>query len=308
MKVAVIGLGAISPVHLQAIKELGATLVAVCDCDAAKIAAVSWAKNVEQQTDYRELSWEGIDAVHICTPHYTHYEISKYFLVKKINVLCEKPLTLEIMQLKELLSLARVNNCKYSVCLQNRCNESTAVLMDYIAKNGLPLGIKSNVLWSRGESYYQQGPWRGRYAQAGGGVLMTQALHTLDLLLLLCGRVRRVSKMSIASQYGDIESTMGLVLEFENGVRGIFYATVDYFADAPVEITLDYGAGKVYGFSEGAVKGDKTWAKAVWGNSHQQLICLFYEAIVNDYDQSAYISAQSSLDLHELVAEIYTVS
>ena len=105
MKVAIIGLGAISPLHIEAVKSLGGKIVAICDVDKTKVARANeeYSLGANEYTNYVEmLDNESLDVVHICTPHYLHAPMAEEALARDINVLTEKPLAINERQLEEL--------------------------------------------------------------------------------------------------------------------------------------------------------------------------------------------------------------
>ncbi|MEM5595964.1 Gfo/Idh/MocA family oxidoreductase [Niallia circulans] len=170
LKIAVIGLGDISSIHLSAIQaNPTAELVAVSDIDETRRESV---QGVNFYTDYQEmLEKETLDCVHICLPHYLHYPVTKACVEKGIHVLQEKPLALHTEEGLELLKLEEDNKqVKIAICFQNRLNETVEKLRQIIAENkyGKIVGIKGIVTWARTKSYYDNKPWRGKLDLAGG--------------------------------------------------------------------------------------------------------------------------------------------
>ena len=102
MKAGIIGLGAIAPMHIEALKERAEEIVAVCDVEREKCAAVNrkYSLNARGYEDYKEmLEKEDLDVVHVCTPHYLHAEMTIAALKKNVNVICEKPLAINQTQI-----------------------------------------------------------------------------------------------------------------------------------------------------------------------------------------------------------------
>ncbi len=222
---AVIGCGDVSVVHLQAIANLdGIDLVGVCDADADRAAAEARRYGVPSFTDHREL----LDAVrpevvHVCTPHHQHAQIAIDCLDAGVGVLVEKPVAHTIAEADRLIAAARRHpDVKVGICLQNRYNatiRAARALLDS-ADLGAVRGGSATVLWHRDPAYYRARPWRGRACESGGGVLINQAIHTLDLMEWLLGDVVRVR--GHIGRYAldgvvDVEDTAQVLLEHAGG-------------------------------------------------------------------------------------------
>jgi UDP-N-acetyl-2-amino-2-deoxyglucuronate dehydrogenase len=166
------------------------------------------------------------DLAIILTPSGMHYEHSKLFLKKKINVLCEKPLALFPKQIIELGKLAKKNNVLYDVVFQNRFNPALQFAKNLINKNILGKIITSSirVLWCRFPNYYQDG-WHGTW-KMDGGVLSQQAIHHLDALNWLIGPIKKVFsiKKTMLNKL-EAEDTIVCLFELANNSICTFQAT-----------------------------------------------------------------------------------
>ena len=144
-------------------------------------------------TDYEELlEKEHPDVVHLCLPHYLHVPVSEYFASHGVNVFCEKPVGLNTAQAKEFVEFEAAHpEVKIGICLQNRLNRTTVELKKIIdgGEYGKVIGCRGFVPWFRGKAYYDEQPWRGQLKTAGGGCMINQSVHTLDLLYYLCGAI-----------------------------------------------------------------------------------------------------------------------
>lgn len=141
-------------------------------------------------SDYREmLDAAPIDAVYLCLPHHLHYPVMREIIKRGVNVLCEKPLAVNMEHARGLCDLAERGGIKLGVNYQYRY-DAACYRLATAARSGalgeLRYG-RSNVPWFRSERYFDWGPWRGVKEQAGGGTLITQASHTLDILLWAFG-------------------------------------------------------------------------------------------------------------------------
>ena len=284
--VCIVGCGAISGVHAEAIKKSeNARLYAVCDVDAEKMKRY----NVQQRyTDFGAVLEDNkIDSVHICTPHYLHYDMIKQAIAHKKSVVCEKP---AVMKPDELDELSASDGAENICCvLQNRLNPCAEMMYGIIksGESGTVKCAKGIMTWYRGADYYASGAWRGHYATEGGGVLINQALHTLDLLCLFTGGAQSVQASSARwlKASAETEETVTAQLNLRCGGRGIFFATTCYGENPLPEIevccenmTLEYRGGRLY--RNGVLIAEDrrvTGEKAYWGTMHDKLISDFYD-------------------------------
>ena len=301
-RVAVIGCGDISVVHLAAIANMpDARLVAVSDPDAERLAATSNAHGVPGYTDHLALFDElKPDVVHICTPHHTHAQLAIDALERGINVIVEKPLAHSREEGERVAAAAAASSAQIAVCFQNRYNTPIVAAHELLTGGtlGAILGASATVNWHRTAAYYQNRPWRGRWATGGGGLLMNQAIHTVDLLQWLVGPVASVSGNTSTRVLGDVievEDTAELVITHHNGARSVFFATLANVVNSPVtldivtekallairgDLTVTYTdpleGGRVDVIAEGQSAAGE---RAYWGVSHERLIADFYSRI-----------------------------
>ncbi|GAB2605697.1 dehydrogenase [Paractinoplanes abujensis] len=304
-RVAVVGLGDVSVVHLAAIEKLGATLAGVCD----------------SRGDYRALLDDvRPDVVHICTPHDRHVQVALAALDRGVHVLLEKPVANTIEQADLLVAAAKDHpTLKVGVCLQNRYNLTSRAVHEMLASGelGRVRGASASVLWHRDAAYYAARPWRGVRERSGGGVLINQAIHTLDLVQWLLGDV--ITVRGHAGQYGgvsgDVEDTAHMVLDHVGGARSVFFATTTNAVDSPVtiEITAEHGTLTVRGdltvaHSDGraetiAEPAPEGGGRAYWGASHELLIADFYRSL--DDPEPFWIGLEEALKSQHLIDAIY---
>lgn len=280
--VCIVGLGAIAPLHIGAIEKLYeyAKLYAVCDIIKEKADVFAGKYSVKAYYDIEEaLKDEAIDAFHILTPHYLHFEMIKKCLEKGKMVVSEKPLVMTKEEFSLLSSMDTENLC----CIfQNRTNNTSLKLMELIKADssiGEFLGSRAFLTWSRDKKYYESGNWRGKWATEGGGVLINQAIHTLDLLLEASGKASSV-KATLANHTLkdaiEVEDTLEGVIYFENGKRALFYASNanGYHSPPMIEISFKNALfvisdGKLYKNGELLIKdSDSYTGKICWGDGH----------------------------------------
>jgi UDP-N-acetyl-2-amino-2-deoxyglucuronate dehydrogenase len=305
---AVIGLGDISTVHLPAISRLeGVRLVGVADVDPARAAAGGAAYDVPSFTDHRELLARlRPDVVHVCTPHDQHVPVALDALDAGAHVLTEKPIAHTVAEGRRLVDRAATATAagqRIGVCFQNRYNATSVALKDALASGryGTVHGARASVWWHRAPAYYAAAPWRGEWARAGGGTLINQAIHTLDLLLWLLGDVAPDGIFGRAGQRAlrgtiAVEDTADVWLTHLGGVRSGLFATNAHVTNAPVmlEITTDHGALRL---DDGVLEwrehdaADPTLpqilardiapsgTRSYWGASHERLVEEFYATL-----------------------------
>jgi UDP-N-acetyl-2-amino-2-deoxyglucuronate dehydrogenase len=323
---AVIGCGTISIVHLEAITSLdGVDLVGVCDTDADRAAEAGRTYGVPWFPNHAELV-ETVrpEVVHVCTPHDQHVSVAVDCLDAGVSVLLEKPVAHTVTEAERLIRAAgRHPEVKAGVCLQNRYNVATRAARRLLDSGelGAVRGGSATLLWHRDPAYYRARPWRGRVRESGGGVLINQAIHTLDLLQWLLGDV--VEVRGYTGRYGldgvvDVEDTAHVLLDHAGGARSVMFATVTNVTDSPVtieivteravlvireDLTISYLDGRTETVAERRVR---TAGRAYWGASHDLLIADFYRAL--DRPEPFWIGPEEGTRSLRLVDRIYRLN
>lgn len=328
-RVAVLGCGDISAIHLAAIAGLpGAQLVGVCDPDAARLAAAVSAHGAPGFTDHLELFAElAPDVVHICTPHNTHAQLAIDALERGINVIVEKPLAHSREEGERVAAAAAASTARIAVCFQNRYNTPIVAAHELLAGGtlGRVLGASATVNWHRSAEYYEASPWRGRWETGGGGLLMNQAIHTVDLLQWLVGPVESVSGNASTRHLSgviEVEDTAEFVIGHVGGARSVFYATLAHVVNAPVaidivtenavlgirgDLTVAYTDADNEGRVDVVAEGQSaTGERAYWGVSHERLIADFYERL--DSGEPFWIDPAEAQKSLRIVQDVYDQS
>lgn len=310
LRAAIIGLGTVSAVHYQAIeKSRNGQLVAVCDHDKelrGKFPGVPFYTDVETM-----LENETIDVVHVCLPHFLHYPITKLCVEKGVHVLQEKPLSMDFEEGLKTLEVAEQSDRKVAVCFQNRYNPTFQRLMEIVRSGeyGSMRAVKGLVAWNRTHDYYAEKPWRGTWEMAGGGTIINQAIHTLDLMQLVGGElVSCKAQMGNLTDYDiEVEDTAVANFTFEDGVHGFYMSTNAYAANSSVELEVILEEATLNIKDEELCLTDQRKGqrqivcqdltlegeKSYYGASHSSLIQHFYDAIEQDTDE--YVSVQDAL-------------
>lgn len=295
-RAAIIGCGNISIMHGNAIKRLLQVKLVAC-ADIIKDRAEKFARKYEcsSYTDYKEmLDKEDIDVVHICTDHDKHLELITYAVNKGIAVFTEKPPVITEDEYKKLLELEE--RAAIGICFQNRYNETIVYAREIQEKEhlGKTIGGRGFVTWHREMDYYESGMWRKNIATAGGGSLMNQSIHTLDLLVSFLGPAIKVSA-TIANHDDnkkiEVEDTVEAFVEFEGG-KALFYGSNNYCIDEEVmlEICYENGTIRIEGSNicikkkngtllQKNFSNDSSEGKAYWGNGHNRCIEAFYKSL-----------------------------
>ncbi len=309
--VCIVGFGAIAPIHISAVNNCkSANLYGICDIDLRKKQTCEAEYEAKFYSDFDEaLKDENIDAVHICTPHYLHFEMIEKALNAGKKVVCEKPAVITIEELELLKNLEKVNDVCFVV--QNRLNKSITKLKELAdsKKFGKIIGVKGILTWCRTKEYYTSSDWKGKFRTEGGGVLINQAIHVLDLMKYFAGDITSVKANAMnysLNEYIEVEDTFSAYLKFENEVTGIFFATNAYKANDDFQIsiifengTADYVFGKLFINGEEVCENEKeTIGKKHWGTSHDKMICDFY-------DNNTYFNFSDIENTHKAMFAMY---
>ena len=326
LKIGIIGCGRISVMHLVSIQSLkNATLVACCDIKKERAIETAQKYNAKAYFSYEEmLQNEELDAVHICLPHNLHSKVACYAFEKGVNVLTEKPMDVDYESAENAVKKAKEKGVLYGVILQCRYNNSARLVKKAVesGKLGKIISARSTLTWTRPDSYYQESDWKGTWEQEGGGVVIDQAIHSIDLVAWMVNSEVKSVSCSMANRGHSIvkveDSAEGLIT-FENGVRYGFYCMNNYGCDEPIEIKLYCEKGKVtFGYDDALIEyfdGTKEEAhqdentkeyeggKDYWGFQHIRQIEQFYKACLGE--ESLEIDGAEALKTHKLIMEIY---
>lgn len=300
-KVGIIGCGNIAQVHAWVLKGMeNVEVTAFCDIQEEKARALS-EKYTEGKgcvvTDWRELCSMDLDVVHICTPHYLHAPMAIELLQRGKSVFMEKPCAISVDQFEALKETVKACDGKLGFCFQNRYNETTRRMEKLVEERaiGKLLGARAFVTWRRDEDYYEGSEWKGKLATEGGGALMNQSIHTLDLLLKFLGEPMQV-EASVRNHHLkdciEVEDTVEAWLSFEDNKRACFYASNGYMTDAPVMLELQGEKGRITmngpevtlwtekdGYQYFECEKKTGIGKGYWGCGHEACIKEFYNCM-----------------------------
>ena len=260
------------------------------------------------------------DVVHIATPHDQHVQPAIDCLAAGVNVVLEKPVAHTRSEGERLVAAAeRPGAPKIAVCFQNRYNATSQAMAELLASGelGSVTGGSATVCWSRRPAYYESRPWRGQLDRSGGGVLINQAIHTVDMLQWLLGDVSdvrgRASRLAIDGI--DVEDTAQIVLDHDGGARSVFFATNANATDSPVtveivtegaelflrrDLTVQYVDGRVEVTTERQATSS---GRSYWGISHRLLIADFYARLADP--EPFWIGPREAMKSLDILSRVY---
>lgn len=327
-RVGLIGCGGISGAHIPVLMAMdNVEIVAVADIRP------EWAQAAAEKTGARIapswqdlITYDDVDVVHVLTPHYLHAPMAIAALQAGKHVLTEKPMASNLEDARALIRASQVNGApNLGVIFQNRYNPAS-VELKHIADSGdfgSIIGMRASVTWHREAPYYTESGWRGAWSTEGGGVLINQAIHTLDLLSHIGGAITRVKGSVTTDRLRDaieVEDNAHAVFDFANGARGTIHVSNNYAIDAAVfiECAFENAIFQIIGDKLFRVIGgvptlqlsggiSATVAeKAYWGAGHPAQIQHYYQCL--EAGERFPIDGVSAYPALELVKAIYTSS
>lgn len=247
---AVVGCGVISRLHLTAIRDLPeAGLAGVFDTnrEAAERTARAW--NTRTYATYDELlADEGVDAVCLCVPSFLHTPLAMQAIQAGKHVLIEKPLALSLEECDALTDLANRKGCRVGVVSQLRFYDGIKQVKNLLEQGRLGRITRADLYmkYYRSQAYYDSGAWRGTWEKDGGGGLMNQGIHGVDLLLYLMGPVKEIYAMADTMVHNiEVEDTLSAAVRFESGPIGVIEASTGDWPGSPRRLEINGERGRV---------------------------------------------------------------
>ena len=252
VRVGIVGIGNMGSAHAACIgggNIRGMVLAAVCDVRQARLELCRERfENVALFTDYREMISSGlIDALIIAVPHRLHAKIAAEALEAGLHVLTEKPEDVSVTAAKRLNETARASGRVFAIMFNQRTNPLFQKAREIVA-GGQLCKLKRSVWivtnWYRTQYYYDSGDWRATWAGEGGGVLLNQAPHNLDLWQWICGMPSRITAFCDVAKYHNIEveDDVTIYAVYPDGATGVFITTTgEYPGTNRLEISGDLG-------------------------------------------------------------------
>jgi len=252
LRFGIVGFGIMGKNHARSFwngEIPGAVLSAVCDTDPAALAFakendanIKTFDNISAMLDSGE-----IDAVLVATPHYDHPIIAMEAMDKKIHVLIEKPAGVFTKNVREVNKKAETAGVVFGIMYQTRTNPVYQKMREMVQNGELGAIRRTSWLitdWYRSQAYYDNGGWRATWGGEGGGVLINQCPHNLDLWQWICGMPKRVTAFAQNGKWHNIEveDDVTAYVEYENGGTGIFVtSTADCPGNNRFEVLGDLG-------------------------------------------------------------------
>lgn len=263
------GIGNIAATHADAIRAISdATLLGACSRSEAGRNRFSEKYQVPAFDFYDNfLALETLDAVTICTPSGTHLEYGVKAAEAGKHVIIEKPIEISVERGKRLIECCKANGVQLAVIYQNRFSDG-AIQMKQAIKDGMigePTRARAAVKWYRDEQYYSKSGWRGTFQLDGGGAVINQSIHTIDLLVWMLGDIQTVSALTGTLTHPDIEAedNAAALLAFKSGVIGVFEASTSIVPAQPriLEINGTKGTAILNGDRFQLLDGSKVFKK-----------------------------------------------
>src|SRR4051812_39948322 len=232
VRVGLIGCGKIAVTHAQALSDLpDAEFVATCDQDESRAVALAEQHGVPHVFGDADALFKSglVDAVLVCTPHPAHEAIVVGAAEAGIHVLCEKPVTVSLAAADHMIEAADKAGTEFGVIFQRRfwpAAQRIRKAIDEGRLGQLTFG-ECQAKISRNRDYFAADAWRGKWATEGGGVLMNQAVHSIDHFQWFMGRATEVYGKYATLKHGDyidVEDTAVATLAFVNGALGVIEA------------------------------------------------------------------------------------
>ncbi len=330
LRIGIVGCGNIFTMHVTSVVSMeDAQLVCVCDIKPERAKAAAEKYHAKAYTDYKDmLLQEELDVLHVCLPHYLHPIVSRYAMERGINVLCEKPISIKWEDAVANVELAEQKGVQYGIIFQCRYNTASQFVKRHIEDGSLGkvISARSTLTWCKPDSYYSLSDWKGTWDKEGGGVVIDQAIHSLDL-------VNWFIQSEPASVYAHLDNRGHDIMEvddsaegyikYQNGATYGFWAMNNYGIDEPIEIRLLCENGKavltyedaVITLNDGTVlstEQDMSDAltyengKDYWGFQHVKQIRQFYNSVLGKEELD--ISAREALKIQRIVCAIYESS
>ena len=295
-RVGLIGLGAVSNNHIKSLLlDPRTRICALADVKEDRLYQKKQENDLDcaLYTDYKEMIRnEALDSVHIMTPHYLHAPMAIYALEHGLDVFLEKPMGITREDLDAIRDAEQRTGHHVCVCFQNRFNRATTLAQELVAQDGGALSAFISVAWLRDEAYYTDSDWRGFYKTEGGGVMINQAIHTIDLACTFLGAPLSL-KATVHNHHLqgiiEVEDTAEGLITFENGKSAIFFTTTAFAGGDHTELilktakrTIELRSDMLY--VDGALvpmceEEIPYFGKRCYGCGHKHLISLFYDAL-----------------------------
>lgn len=239
----IIGTGAVADAHAKAVTNSGfAELVAVYDIVPERAQAFAAKYNAVAVNSFEEfLALPGLEAVTVATPSGFHHDPVIAAAKAGKHILCEKPLEITLEKIDDMIRVCDECNVLLAAVFQSRFKKAVVAIRKAIDEGrfGKLVSVSAKQLWYRDESYYKSASWRGTWAVDGGGALMNQGSHTVDLLLYLGGEVKKVCGHTSNFVHDiEVEDTAFVRMDYVNGASGTLEVSTACNPGFPVTVEI----------------------------------------------------------------------
>lgn len=323
-RIGIIGCGRISVVYRESFKNIS-DLVEVCfavDKDLSRAQSFTAEfEGCQASNKLEDMLASKPDVVHVCTPHFLHKEHVIASLKAGCHVLTEKPIALSLSDAQEMMDTAKACNRQLGVIFQNRYIEGVQEAKRLIQSGafGRICGAWSSLNWHRPSSYYEC-DWKGSWEKEGGGVVIDQAIHSIDLVRYMMGCEAKNIQGHIARRILtniEVEDEADAAITFENGAVYAFSACNYYIKNSPIRIEISGEKGRCLlteSEMEIELEGQKPYkvmpktnsetGESYWGSYHTVQIRDFYEKLAQG--QPVSVDPRDATKTLELVLGLYT--
>lgn len=259
--IGIVGCGNISDIHADAISAMeSCDLVSACTRNIERLNSFSSKYSVTPYQSYDEfLTDPNLDIVTICTPSGTHFDYGKKAAQAGKHVIVEKPIEITLERGLMLVEACRKKNVKLAVIYQNRFIDNVVKMKKILDKGiiGNVFMASASVKWYRDQHYYNESGWRGTLKLDGGGAVINQSIHTIDLLQWMLGDMESIYAYTVNSTHDGIEAEDNAVaaMKFKNGSIGVFQASTSILPAQERTIELNGTKGTLL------LRGDKLFLK-----------------------------------------------
>lgn len=310
---AILGCGAISKTHIKALAQVEkAVLYAVCDKEKERAEEAAGETGARVYTDLdRMLADENVDAVIILTASGMHGDMGMRAAKAGKHVIVEKPIDISVEKAKQLISVCDENHVSLSCIFQHRYDADTKALAEAVREGRLGTLNAGccHTKWYRGQEYYDEVAWRGTKQYDGGGALMNQGIHQLDLFQYIMGEVEEVFAYCAtrAHERIDVEDLCMASLKFKNGALGIMEASTVANPGFYTRIDINGSKGSVIlqnnAVTEWKIEGEEAYQTQETVLPHRLQLAEITESILRG--EPSLVNGREALKALQVVEAIY---
>ncbi|HDP98438.1 MAG TPA: Gfo/Idh/MocA family oxidoreductase [bacterium] len=327
IKFAIVGVGNAARMHAQTLAALeSAQLIAVCGRDEVRTSTFAAEYGVRYFIDYEEMfNAANPDVVNVCTPSGAHLEPAIAAARTGKHVLVEKPIEISVERARYIIDACQKANVKLACMFQHRFDLASQRIKNAVDREefGRLIYATASVKWFRPASYYQKNNWRGTFKGDGGGALINQAIHTIDLMAWIMGKPLSIfGKTATFIHQIEGEDTGAALISFDTGAFGIIEGMTSAYPGFPERLEIHGERGTVI-LEGGNIKswdlidakqdaaeltsvGNRVGSSdpmAISIESHKALLQDMIEAIV--HDRQPFVSGSQAITALEVVRAIY---